>query len=283
MKSKLFLFLGGVCALAIFLTATSAQAQQHRATRLGIPGFRFADPITTPEGLRALFSNPRLKPDIASVLDQWGWQGDLADLHHAAATAEVSEVKVPTGTRLPFMSTRKNGKPVALFDVLWAGKEPIDAYVFVFSSKGQRYRCVTPKLCSNFFLEPLGPELVKPVPPQISIHFEVVDLEDPIEVGHPVTYDISVLNQGTQPITNIRLLCLVPSNQEYVSGTGVTPVTAQNQKVWLHAVPVLAGKAVVRWRVIVKAIGAGDTRFKVECLCDQITEPFVRSEATQQY
>ena len=278
MKSRLFVFLGGVFALAGFLTLTPAQAQQHRATRLGIPGFRFADPITTPEGLRALFSNARLKPDIASILDQWGWQGDLEDLHRAAATAEVSELKVRPGTRLPFMSTRKNGKPVALFDVLWAGKQPFDAYVFMFSSKGQRYRCVTPKLCSNFFLEPLGP-----VPPQISIHFEVVDLEDPIEVGNPVTYDISVLNQGKTPISNIRLLCTVPPNQEFVSGTGVTPVTAQNRKVWLHAVPVLEGKAVARWRVIVKAIGAGDTRFKVECLCDQITEPFVRYEATQQY
>lgn len=283
MKSRLFPVLSAVFALAIFLMVTSAPAQQHRATRLGDPEHRFAPPLTTPEGLRALFSNPRLKPDIASVLEQWGWQGDLADLHQAAATAEISEVKIPTGTRLPFMSTRRKGKAVALFDVLWAGKQPFEAYVFTFSSKGQRYRCVTPKPCSNFFLEPLGPELVKAVPAHISIHFEVVDLEDPIEVGQPVTYDISVLNQGTQPITNVRLLCLVPPNQDYVSGSGVTAVTAKDKKVWLHAVPVLEGKAVARWRVIVKATGPGDTRFKVECLCDQITEPFKRFEATQQY
>ena len=62
----------------------------------------------------------------------------------------VTEIKMPVGTRMPFMSSRENGKPVTLRDVLWAGDEPISAYVFEFASKGRRYRCVTPRPCSNF-------------------------------------------------------------------------------------------------------------------------------------
>ena len=32
------------------------------------------------------------------------------------------EVSLPVGTRMPFMSSRKDGKPVALMDVLWDGR-----------------------------------------------------------------------------------------------------------------------------------------------------------------
>ncbi len=40
------------------------------------------------------------------------------------------------------MSSRKNGKPILLREVLWAGPEPIDDYEFYFDSQGRRYRLV---------------------------------------------------------------------------------------------------------------------------------------------
>lgn len=278
MRSNLLAFFGLVLALGVLRLATPAQAQQHRATRLGDLAHRFAPPLTKPEDLRALLLDEKLKSDVASILNQAGWRGNVEDLRRAAATAEISEVKLPPGSRMPFMSSREKGRPIALMDVLWAGKQPIDAYAFLFSSGGQRYRLVTPKPCSNFFVEDLGPER-----PRISIHFEVVDLEDPIAVGNPVTYDIKVLNQGAVPITNLRLICTVPLNQEFVSGTGATQVEARDRLVRMQALPVLEGKAVVSWRVVVKAVRAGDTRFRVDLACDQLDQPVVRFEATQQY
>src|SRR5262249_14909370 len=95
--------------------------------------------------------------DVAEILRQADWPGKIQDLKKAAATAPIEEYRVPTGTRMPFMSSRKNGRPIALIDVLWAGKEPISAYAFQFSSVGRRYRCITPKPCSNFYLVDLGP------------------------------------------------------------------------------------------------------------------------------
>lgn len=50
--------------------------------------------------------------------------------------------KIPVGTRWPAMSSRKNGKPILLREVLWAGPEPIDDYEFYFDSQGRRYRLV---------------------------------------------------------------------------------------------------------------------------------------------
>jgi uncharacterized repeat protein (TIGR01451 family) len=145
-------------ALILLLSAASMSAESHRATRLGNPATRFADPLYTPEDLRARFRDPRLRPDFASVLRQWGWQGNINDMFAAAATGEVREVRIPIGDVMPFMSSREGGRAICLRNVTWAGQEPAPAYAFNFTSSGRQYRCVTPKACSNFFLEDLGAE-----------------------------------------------------------------------------------------------------------------------------
>ncbi|HEY5913872.1 MAG TPA: hypothetical protein VJA21_25060 [Verrucomicrobiae bacterium] len=384
MRNQKCLFSALVLGLAV-AAAVPAAAQQHRATRLGNPATRFAPPLATPEDLRARFSDPKLKPDIASILQQWGWKGELADLFTAAARAEIKEIKMPTGTRMPFMSSRESGKPVTLRDVLWAGKEPISAYIFDFTSKGRFYRCITPRPCSNFFVEDLGaPALTVackapgevpagrpaevcltvrntgdalepkarvslPIPqgatllrttaggaalgsnvvweipnfatnasrefcaaftmPQPgmmpfvataagtmaqpartscesriigipAILIDAVDLEDPVEVGHEVTYDIKITNQGAVPCTNLRLVCTLPENEEYVSGSGPTGVSAQGSTVTTEALPSFAPKSVVTWRVVVKALKAGDVRFKVNVYADEFEKPIYEEEST---
>ena len=487
MMSKLRVLLTVLSGLFVF-SAMPAQAQQHRATFLGNPAHRFANPLKTPEDLRARFRDPRLKPDIASILEQWGWKGDLADLHRAAETAAISEAPIAVGTRMPFMSSRDNYKPVTLRDVLWAGKEPAPAYAFTFVSKGRKYRCVTPKACSNFFVEDLGPfapalkldvsapasaglcgpfdvkivvrnsgpaeatrvvvtdtlptgwktsdgrpsvrwdvgtlrsgeareavlpvtaaevgrgtvsakataaedgtvedsastEIVAPViaidcsvpakvcltvrntgtaaelrtvvtlpipegavpgattgggvvadgrvtweieglTPQASrelcatftleklgslafeasakgscapavatrcatqfigvpaVLLEVVDLEDPIEVGKEVVYDIRVLNQGFGALNNVRMVCFLPSSQEFVSATGTTPAHHQDRVVTLDPLPVIEPKGTVSWRLVVKAAIADDARFKVELRSDEFETPLHENESTRQY
>ncbi len=365
--------------------------EEHRATRLGNPATRFADPLSTPEDLRARFRDARLKPDFAEVLHQWRWNGDIDDLFRAAATAEITEVAISVGTTLPFMSSRESGKPICLRNVLWAGKEPAPAYAFLFASKGRRYRCVTPKACSNFLVQDLGLEPLPglalecaapadwplgrplqvclavsnpgtgplmnstvrlPIPAgttvsalseggvassdlvswQISslapnavqklcasftastpgnlsfeasalgqsvnpaqsscatkvfgisaILIDAIDLEDPVQVGSEVTYEIKVTNQGSTAGTNIRLLFNIPASEEYISGGGATPVRVSSGVVETEPLPNLASKAVAVWRVIVKAKEAGDVRFKIELTSDQFTRPIHEEESTLLY
>ena len=73
---------------------------------------------------------------------------DLADFVAAGLTNDIVEWQIPVGATMPFMSTREAGRPLCLRNVTWAGQEPIQAYAFLFTSKGERYRCVTPKPCS---------------------------------------------------------------------------------------------------------------------------------------
>jgi len=182
-------------ALALGFLAVTADAQQHKAIRLGNPATRFATPLKKSDDLRVLLRSEKMKTDVAAILNEVAWKGNLEDLDRAAAAAEISEVQVPTGTRLPFMASRKNKKPHALMDVLWAGPKPIDALAFEFSSNCERYRFVTPKICSNFWIEDLGkdtadPKCAPPPPPP------VVSVSGASEtcVTQPAEYAVSVKN-----------------------------------------------------------------------------------------
>ncbi len=379
-----------LAAVGFTLGAFSVQAQQHRAVRLGHPTTRFAPPLTTPEELRALFASEKLKPDVAAILQQAGWKGSLDDLTRAAASAPIQEVALPTGTRMPFMSSRKDGQPIALMDVLWAGDGPIHAYRFLFSSKGRRYECLTPKPCSNFYVVDIGPArpdlaitcdapdqalagqrfevglavtnkgtasatrvitalrlpegirvlnasesatnengilrwtfpaippetaqkctatLVSPEPQTVdfawqaqgssgavvsthcateiagipAILLETRDLEDPIEVGGQVIYEIKVTNQGTANGTNLKVVCALPESEEYVSGSGPTPITAQPGSLTMAPLPTLLPKAQAIWSITVKALKPDDARFKVFIQSDQFVKPIQKDEATHLY
>lgn len=190
----------------LVLLCGPVHAEQHRATRLGNPATRFAPTLYTPEDLRSRFRDEKLRPDFAEVLRQWGWTGDVADLHRAALTNEITEVKIPVGTTMPFMSSRENGKAICLRNVLWAGKEPISAYAFDFTSRGRRYRCITPKPCSNFFVEDLGPI------PKSELTLEC-SAPDQVLLGRRAEVCLTVRNAGNVPELKTRVtLPLAPGS-----------------------------------------------------------------------
>ncbi len=116
-----------------------------------------------------------------------------------------------------------------------------------------------------------------------AILLEVIDLEDPIEVGANETYVITVTNQGSAQDTNIKVTCTLPEEQQYVSGTGPTAASAQGQVITFAPLPTLAPKAQAVYRVVVKGVKAGDVRFKVEMISDQIKSPVNETEATNIY
>jgi uncharacterized repeat protein (TIGR01451 family) len=175
-----------------------------------------------------LFLDDKWKADVGSIVRQAGWKGNLDDLRHAAAVATVSEIQLPVGTRMPFMSSRKDGQPVALIDVLWAGTEPISAYAFDFTSNQRRYRCITPKPCSNFYLVDLGAA------------FPVLTMEcsAPAEVTIGRRFDVclTVTNGGTaaQPPTTLRLQ--IPSEAKLIDAANAVTNTEGR---WFWTIPPL--------------------------------------------
>ena len=117
-----------------------------------------------------------------------------------------------------------------------------------------------------------------------AILLEVIDLEDPIEVGQEAVYVITATNQGSLPGTGIVIRCTLEENMAYVSSSGATIGTAEGtDKIVFAPLASLAPGAKAEWRVVVKAIKAGDVRFKLDMTSEQLSRPVTETEATNLY
>jgi hypothetical protein len=207
MKAKFAVMLAP--ALALGVLAVSAEAQQHRATRLGNPTTRFAKkPPKKPDDVRVLLRSEKMKADVVTILNDAGWRGDLEDFDRAVATAEITEIEIAPGTRLPFMASRektRGHKAHVLMDVLWAGRKPIKAYAFDLTSKCTKYRVVMPAACGNFWFEDVGKDetgaCAPPPPPP------VVNVSSTGEacVTQPVEITVSVQNPPADGAITVAL------------------------------------------------------------------------------
>jgi uncharacterized repeat protein (TIGR01451 family) len=115
-----------------------------------------------------------------------------------------------------------------------------------------------------------------------AILLEVVDT-DPVRVGGTSTYTITVTNQGSADGTNITVKGTLEDTMEYVSSSGPTNGTLAAKTVTFGALPKLAPGEKATWTVIVKAVKAGDVRFKATMNSDQLKRDVEETEATNFY
>ena len=116
-----------------------------------------------------------------------------------------------------------------------------------------------------------------------AILLEAVDVRDPVEVGANETYVITVTNQGSAMDTNIKIVCTLGAQQEYVSSTGPTTASVDGKTVTFALLASLAPKAKTTYKVVAKGIKAGDVRFKVQLTSDQLKVPVQETESTNIY
>lgn len=202
-----------------------AQTEVHRSTRLGNPATRLAPPLKTPEDLRRTLSSDALREDVQQVARMSGYLGDMADFHKAVETAPIKEIAIPPNTLLPAMSTRKKGKVDLLRNVLWAGKKPIDAYEFSFISGERRYRVVTPKACSNFWVE----EQLPPPKPELALNCEA-----PAESAGDALVEVccTLKNVGELPESQATLALPYPAGAKVRCVSGGPDVTDPARLTW---------------------------------------------------
>ncbi len=112
---------------------------------------------------------------------------------------------------------------------------------------------------------------------------EVVDVEDPVQIGSYATYVIRVENQGSATATNILITAMLEDNVRYISSAGATASSKEGQTVRFFPLGSLAPQAKAAWRVVVEAVRPGDVRFKVIMNADQLTRPVEETESTHLY
>jgi uncharacterized repeat protein (TIGR01451 family) len=114
-----------------------------------------------------------------------------------------------------------------------------------------------------------------------AILLEKSDDPDPVGVGETTTYTVKITNQGTADDNNVRVVVTV--------GAELVPVSADSdgsisgQTVTFPAVPRLAPKAAVTYKVVAKGVKAGDARTHFDLTSDMLTTPVTAEESTHVY
>jgi uncharacterized repeat protein (TIGR01451 family) len=112
---------------------------------------------------------------------------------------------------------------------------------------------------------------------------ELVDLEDPVEVGNTTTYVITATNQGSAADRDIRITCVLDDRMQYVSSAGATPGSIMGKTVSFSPLPSLDPKAKATWRVVVRGARPGDLIFRVSMRTGDVTVPMEQTEVTRVY
>jgi uncharacterized repeat protein (TIGR01451 family) len=112
---------------------------------------------------------------------------------------------------------------------------------------------------------------------------EMVDTEDPIELGSEMAYEVRITNTGSKVETDIKLVAMVPDKMEFKGATGPVRFHAEGKTIVFEPLEKLAPKADAIFRINVKALEAGTVRFKIQMTSTNLPEPVIKMEATRIY
>jgi uncharacterized repeat protein (TIGR01451 family) len=114
---------------------------------------------------------------------------------------------------------------------------------------------------------------------------ELVDIDDPVEVGAAEKYEIRVTNTGSKTETNIQVVCTLPDRMEFwgAQGAGGLRHRVEGKEVIFETLPRLAPRADAIFRVVTRPTAAGDVRFKIRVKADSLSEPVNKEESTKVY
>jgi len=116
-----------------------------------------------------------------------------------------------------------------------------------------------------------------------ALMFEVVDVEDPIEIGGETVYDIRVVNQGSKAAGNVQVVAVMEPGLRAVRAEGETRHTIQGDRVTFAPLPQLAPKADATFRIYAQGTQPGNQKIRVQITTDEIRQPITKEESTRVY
>jgi uncharacterized repeat protein (TIGR01451 family) len=116
-----------------------------------------------------------------------------------------------------------------------------------------------------------------------AILMEVIDTEDPVEIGSDTAYEIKVTNTGSKAETDVKLICTVPPQLRLKAVTAPMKYQVVGNDVIFAPLPRLAPRADVVFKITVTAQAKGDARFKAALTTASLIEPVIKVEPTKVY
>lgn len=116
-----------------------------------------------------------------------------------------------------------------------------------------------------------------------SLAIEVVDLDDPVEVGTEAVYEVRVTNEGSAASRDVGLACELAPGVRLVAAEGPVEHLAKDNIVAFRTIGELGpGKSVV-YRVRVQSSRPGSARFRCRVISESVAEPLTVDELTKFY
>lgn len=116
-----------------------------------------------------------------------------------------------------------------------------------------------------------------------SLSTEIVDLNDPVEVGAETAWEVRVKNEGSKAASNIAVVCEIPEHVQLISAKGPTQAIADAKTVVFKGLPELAPGQQAIFRVHVKGQAEGTHRLRARVTSSALDEPLMMEEATKFY
>lgn len=112
---------------------------------------------------------------------------------------------------------------------------------------------------------------------------EIVDLDDPVEIGVETGYEVRVRNDGSKAAANVGISCELPAGVELVTARGPVPHVSEGGVVVFKSIAALEPGKTALYRIVVKGATAGNHRFRARLASESITEPLINEEITKFY
>jgi uncharacterized repeat protein (TIGR01451 family) len=112
---------------------------------------------------------------------------------------------------------------------------------------------------------------------------DIVDLDDPVEVGVETAYEIRVRNEGSKAAANVSIACELPQGVMLVEAQGPTSHVSEKGLLVFKGLKELAPQQTSTFTVRVKGKSAGHLRFQARLTSDASPEPIVAEELTKFY
>lgn len=116
-----------------------------------------------------------------------------------------------------------------------------------------------------------------------SLVLEIVDLDDPVEVGSETAYEVRVKNDGSKAANQVQITCELPKDVQLIGAKGPTQSFAEKNQVIFQKIPSLAPGKTALFRIHVKGNAEGNRRFRVRLQSKNIGEPLLFEEMTKFY
>jgi len=203
---------------------------------------------------------------------------------NADATSATVMTTIPSG--MQFVSA-SNGGTTSGNSVVWnlgtlgAGKQVSLSTTFKAVTGGSGQSVATAKGYCCQEASAAAKSDVQGIP---AILLEVIDTEDPIQVGGMEKLYVTVTNQGSAPDNNIVVKVNFEENLDYVAAAGPTQGKSGDVKsVEFAPLASLGAGQKATWEVTAKAASEGDHRTTVIMTSDAISRPVQETEATRIY